>query len=358
MRQRASQISFVLLALALTGCATAPLRVTRVEFGGPIWSEGQRRAGVLFQDGAESIAVPGGTLWLFGDTFFGRPQPGQPPQRSQIKGAHGTTIAFLSGGQTNLPPALNYLVDAAGMATNPLSLFPDESSATYRMWPLGGIAIGGRVYLFYSMIEKIDGLAPWNFRGVSGGLAVAEKPLHSYARLRPEGRWQFPVEPIQVVREGDQLYLFELSSKPKGLILARVKAQAIENPAAYEFFNGQGWSNRRTDVEVMLHDAYGQVSIVWVPSRRCYLMATSSDFSRPREVQIRESRRLEGPWSAPVRIAVPELPGKKTTLVYGTFLHPELSDQKSRRFVATFCRALTGEWELSNPEWVTLTLAP
>jgi hypothetical protein len=28
------------------------------------------------------------------------------------------------------------------------------------------------------------------------------------------------------------------------------------------------------------------------------------------------------------------------------------------RFVATFCRMLTGNWELSNPEYVTITFKP
>jgi hypothetical protein len=65
-------------------------------------------------------------------------------------------------------------------------------------------------------------------------------------------------------------------------------------------------------------------------------------------------KQLEGPWSAPVRIAVPELAGKKTSLVYCTFLHPELGGVDAGRVVVTFCRSLKGNWELSNPEWVVM----
>ena len=108
---------------------------------------------------------------------------------------------------------------------------------------------------------------------------------------------------------------------------------------------------------VILREAYGQVSVFWRPDRRGYLMATSSDFFHPLEMQLREAEHPEGPWSAPVRIAVPELPGKKTKLVYGAYLHPELSDLKARRLVATFCRILSGEWDFTNPEFVTITLA-
>jgi hypothetical protein len=356
---RVNRMLILLVAVALTGCVTSSTpRIQRVEFGSPIWAEGQRRAGVLFQDGAQAIPVAGGTLWLFGDTFIGKPKPDQPPHRSQITGMIGTTIAWLPTGQTNLPPRLEYFVDQNGAAANPLALFPEESAATNRMWPLGGISIGPRIYLYYSMIEQTTNPSPWNFRSIGGGLAVADKPLQHFVRLRPDRRWRFPVEPIQVFREGNLLYLFELSREPKGLILARVNAGQIENPAAYEFFTGNGWSKNRAGVKEILREAYGQVSVIWIPARRRYLMATSSDFFHPREIQLREARRLEGPWSAPTRIAVPELPGKTTTLVYGTFLHPELSDKKSLRFVATFCRMLAGEWELSNPEWVTITLKP
>jgi len=329
-----------------------------VEFGQPIWHDSQRRAGVLFQDGAQSIPVKGGALWTFGDTFIGKPQAGQPPQNSQITGSVWATIAWLPDGMTNLPPTLEYVTDTNGIAACPLKLFPEEDQKHVRLWPADGISLGSRLYLYYSMIETTDQPGPWNFHGIGSGLAVADLPVKQFTRLRPAGSCQFPVNPIQILRQGETLYLFEISSKPKGLILARVVAQQIENPTAYEFFTGDRWSTNRAAVKVILREAYGQVSIAWIPALRRYVMATSSDFSRPLEIQLRESLQPEGPWSAPVRLAVPDLPGKKTQLVYCTFLHPELSDQNSLRLVATFCRTLEGSWALSNPEWLTILLAP
>lgn len=352
---------FVLLStLLFVGCATSSptLHVAHVEFGQPIWSDSQRRAGVMFQDGAQSAAVYGGALWAFGDTFLGQPQAGSPPQNSQIRGATGTTIAFLPAGETNLPPALRYFTGPDGIATNPLSLFPEEPAATNRMWPLGIIGLGPRTYLFYSMIEKTDGPGPWNFRSIGGGLALADEPLGDYTRLRPGGHWKFPIEPIQIVHEGHWLYLFEVSGTPKGLIVARVSENQIEDPPAYEFLTDNGWSTNRAAAKVILREAYGQVSIIRNPARDNYLMATSSDIFHPREIQLRESANLAGPWSAPVRIAVPETSGKKTKLIYGAYLHPELSNIPAHRYVITFCRMLEGEWDLTNPELVTLTLAP
>ena len=90
-----------LCAILSGGCASvSPLKIQQVQFGQSIWSGGQRQAGVLFQDGAQSTPVPGGSLWTFGDTFLGRPAADQSPASSHIKGATGTTIAFLPAGET------------------------------------------------------------------------------------------------------------------------------------------------------------------------------------------------------------------------------------------------------------------
>src|SRR5208283_929651 len=235
-RRGLGKFSVAVIALALAGCAAAPPRVARVEFGGSIWTEGQRRAGVLFQDGGVAVPVAGGTLWTFGDTFYGATATNAAPQLSQCKGAQSATIAFLPAGQTNLPPALEYFTDSNGLATNPFEYFPDEDLKHHRIWPGAGISLGARIYLSYSVIVVTDEPGPWNFHGIGSGLAVAETPLGRFVRLRSDGQWRFPVAPAQILREGDRLFLLEISDAPKGLILARVNAPEIENPAAYEFF--------------------------------------------------------------------------------------------------------------------------
>src|SRR5208283_5643442 len=120
-RRGLGKFSVAVIALALAGCAAAPPRVARVEFGGSIWADGQRRVGVMFQDGGVPVPVARGTLWTFGDTFYG-----QPAQVSQIKGAQSATIAFLPAGQTNLPPMLEYFTESNGVVANPFEYFPDE----------------------------------------------------------------------------------------------------------------------------------------------------------------------------------------------------------------------------------------
>src|ERR1035441_9707675 len=136
-------LALFILTLLLCGCpAFSQLQVAHVEFGVPVWNDSQRRAGVLFQDGSQSIPVEGGALWTFGDTFIGKPQPGQPPMNPQITGSVWATFAWLPAGKTNLPPTLEYVLDTNGVAACPLTLFPEEDHKHLRLWPTDGIGIG------------------------------------------------------------------------------------------------------------------------------------------------------------------------------------------------------------------------
>ncbi|HUA69001.1 MAG TPA: hypothetical protein VMA13_10695, partial [Candidatus Saccharimonadales bacterium] len=189
----AKLFSLASIALALAGCSTPPPPISQVEFGRSIWAESQRRAGVLFQDGGQSMPVAGGTLWAFGDTFCGPTATNALPELSQGKGAQSTTIAFLPAGQTNLPPMLEYYTGSNSMVANPFEYLPNEDLQHHRIWPEAGISVGGRIYLYYSVIEVTNAPGPWNFHSIGTGLAVAEKPLSRFVRLRPNGHWRFPV---------------------------------------------------------------------------------------------------------------------------------------------------------------------
>ncbi len=352
-------MSLACLILAAVGCAPragpGPV-VASTEFRGEIVSAWSDRAGVMFQDGGQPIAVPGGALWVFGDTFLGRRT--DPATRRTITGAVSNTIAFLPDGSSEFPPALKYFVGPDGVAAAPLSFFPQEQPDKLRMWPLGGVAVGGRTYLFYSMIEVTDAPGPWNFRGLGSGLAVGQAPLGGYQRLTPGGSWNFSAAADCVLPFDGFLYCYEISTPPgqEGLIIARVAPDRIEDPAAYRYFTGQDWLPQHQSAKVILREAYGQVSVVWNPALRSLLMATSSDFFHPQEFQLRTAANPWGPWSQPTRIAVPPRAGKTTNLVYCTFIHPELSSDDGREITLTFCRMLAGNWELSNPELVRVRL--
>lgn len=351
-------------ALLGTGCGHGrhPLggvRLTRTEFLGEIWNETSAAGGVVAQDGGLAWPVPGGALWAFGDTFLGTVDSDGD---RIIRGMAGTTIALHESGVRRFPPALRYWTDSSGRAAMPIPLGPGESSPEHRFWPLAGVAANGKCYLFYSLIERTAGEGPWNFRGLGDGLAWSRGPLGMYERVRhgASEEWRFPVAPSQIVERGEWLWLYEAraAGSVPGAVLARVRPRDIEDPDAYEFWTGPGetFSPHRDEARLIAENIHGQVSVAWNPFAQRYLMATSSDFTAPRTIRLRAAREPWGPWSEPVlEIEVPEREGQTTTLVYCTYLHPELFELDGRRVVLTHCRMLSGEWELTNPEMTVLT---
>ncbi len=347
------------MVLMVVGCAMSRgqgpgPKVSGAEFRGEICCESGARAHVLFQDGGQSIAVPGGTLWVFGDTFMGtRPEPKEKPH---FEGACYNTIALLPEGQHDFPPALQYLAGDDGIAVEAIELAKDQDREKFRIWPGGGVTVGGRIYLFYDMIEVTDGPPPWNFHSIGSGLAVADQPLSVFHRLDRDGEWRYPLLAADVLSHDGYLYLYEVSSqeKQKGLLLARVRPEQIENPAAYRFYTGSDWSAKHEDARAILDEAYGQISIEWNDVLGAFLLVTSSDFFHAREIQFRTGANPWGPWSRPTHLAVQPRTDKETNLVYCTYIHPELSSDDGSRLVLTFCRMLKGNWELSSPEWVSV----
>ncbi|HXC99323.1 MAG TPA: DUF4185 domain-containing protein [Verrucomicrobiae bacterium] len=341
--------NFITLGLAVfvSGCSTststktqagAPFEIVQCKSLGTIWNNAYARASIISQDGGESFAVPGGAIWAFGDSFKGsRSADGAPHYAG---GAESCTIAFLPTNSPPYPPALNYFVSTNG-AISPFAYFPDEPPKRYRIWPLGGVYLNGQSYLYYSRIE-IFGPGPWDFRSTGSGLARCSIPLGHYERLQPHGDWHFPVSPTQVLAADGWLYLFGITeaNHPQGVILARVRPGKIEDPDAYQFYAGAGpqFSPRKDDASTLITNIPGQVSMAWNSYLQKYVMASSSDFFHPREIRFHVADTPCGPWSPPVaRVELPAIrQGKRLTLAYCAYLHPELFRQDGRVMPLTY----------------------
>jgi hypothetical protein len=348
-----------------SGCASDPManqrpcrfEVERTVFLGSIWNDAHAKASIVSQDGGESFAVPGGALWAFGDTFRGtRSTDGAPHFQG---GAVSCSIALLKANATGFPPAFDFFVSRDGSVASPFEYFPDESAERNRIWPLGGAWVNGRFYLYYSMIE-VFGSGSWDFRGVGTGLARSDAALGKYERLRPGGQWRFPVEPSQILETEGWLYLFGIGDVGgrKCVTLARVRPPWIERPESYEFFNGEEFSGRRESAAALVEDISGQVSVAWNDYLGKYVMATSSDVSNPRDIFLRVADTPTGPWSPAVaRIQVPETrQGKRVSLVYCAYLHPERFRGNGKVIVLTFSPGLEDAGFDGNCEMVEIEL--
>ena len=276
--------------------------VVRSRFLGSVWNQGHAEASIISQDGGYSYNVPGGSLWWFGDT-------------------------------------------------------PEESWDLHRIWPLGGIYVNGKSYIYYSLIE-LTGKGTWNFRSVGSGLACSAQPLSLHKRIQtPEG-WRFPVKPSAIVTTDDWIYLFDVEKRggQQGVWLSRVRPGEIENPNDYQFYCGPGptFSRDKNKQILLLEKIYGQVSIIWNEHLKKYVLASSSDFSRPREIRFHTANEPFGPWSKAVAsITVPEYrQGKKVELVYCSYFHPELFRENGRIMNLTFSLHLEDAGFDANNEMV------
>jgi len=360
------------LVLLLAACTTSPpppaRAIAAIMFLPEIAAEGAAAARILYQDGALPTPVPGGTLWTFGDTFLGtRHADGSPA----YAGDRSNTMAWLPAGERGLPPKLRYLVDASGAALPPLALLADEDAKTRRLWPLAGVQLGARSYLFYGRID-VTGVGPWGFRPVGTGLAVSDTPFAPYRRLAEPNASGWPIDPTSIVRHDGWLWLYaprrfhgehDLRS---GLLIARVRPADIERPERYEFFAGNNsdavvWTPRLDDAVAAADDVWGQAGVAWHDEIEAFVLATSSNFFRHDGIRLRRSETPFGPWT-PLGpddgwITVPERPGETTQLIYCTMLHPELDAPDARTTTLTFCRMLKRDWAFTNPEVVRIEWA-
>ncbi len=341
----------------LAGCATKPVSIVKTEFLGCVWSPNQNNASIISQDGGLSFAVPGGTVWAFGDTFLGkRDSRGIPHFKG---GGIFCSIAFLPENDQLFPPALCYKIDSSGIASSPLSLLSGEKKGIYSLWPLSGIYTDNRYYIYYCVIKK-TGDGAWDFQDTGAGLAESREPLGQYERLRPNGNWKFPVAPTQVVKAGQWLYLYEIIKRDgeMGAALARVKANAIGSPDSYEYYDRERKNFSKNKLaQSILVPAAGQVSVAFNPYCRGWLMATSSDLFNPRRISLYLAPSPEGTWEFIGDIKVPEkCQGKKVKLVYCTYLHPELFKGNGEIINLTFSLHLeNGGFDVNN-EMAEITL--
>ncbi len=348
----------VIIWLFNTNFLQAQMKILSTKFLGPVWNEGHAKAFVIAQDGGDSYTTPEGTLWWFGDTFLGiRKDNG----KHDFRGGISCSVAKLEKTE-KLPPVLKFLTGQDGKAIQAIEFFSDEPWEHYRIWPLAGIFVNGKSYIYYSLIE-ITGNQLWDFKCVGTGLACSDKPFSVHKRIQPEAGWRFSVSPSAIILTNDWIYLFDVEKRKEqnGVWLARVTPKEIENPTAYQFYCGKelGFSNDREKQVLFLENIYGQVSIVWNEYLKKYILASSSDFFRPYEIRFYLADNPVGPWiKTTTNIYVPEhLQEKKVTLIYCSFFHPELFQENGRIMNLTFSPHLENSWFDANNEMIEVVIS-
>ncbi len=123
------------------------VKIDSIRYVGPLIEHVNNDGKVIGQDGAYSVSLKKGSLWLFGDTFFGI---FNADRSFNYKGAvHNNAFYTEDIEATDGIAGIEYKKDADGFATYLLNNVESENPKKIKLWPGHGIQIGKKIYLFF-----------------------------------------------------------------------------------------------------------------------------------------------------------------------------------------------------------------
>lgn len=299
------------------------------------------------QDGGQSIPLDRGSLFVFSDTLIAlapkqaAPSLAIPLRRDQAQFLANCAAISHAADLSGAMSSLRYITDAQGRPREILVPTLTERLAGYRFWPQHGIAVGSRAYLFYLGILHHNQTDPWGFTEQGAGLAVLDAETGDCRRIWLNDDWRLwpalPVEchcGVQLLREADTVYIFSSRRGYPGYqaFLARVDQDRIEDPLAYEFFTGAGWSSEIFD-SVPLTECSSEYSITFNAYLGRYLMVYADAMSKT--LMLRTAPNPWGPFSKPVIGG--GLPHQAhANLVSVCFQHSQFSEDGGRSIILSY----------------------
>lgn len=320
---------------------------------------------MIGQDGGQSIELGKERLFVFSDTLLApRQATGQynhsvvPFEQSMPFGNGGIFLANSAARSTatNFRQAvteLRYYTDDDHFPREILQATEEEHARSIRFWPEHGIYLNGKVYLYYIGIRATDTSSVWGFENIGAGLAIFDPETGHCERLyNDQNEWElwatsadydfhFGVQVLQSRAADQQQYVYVYGTlrqdfQKSSAVLARVEADKITEPTAYEFLASPdlAWSSDFNDA-YGLCDTAPEFSVSYNSYLDRYTMYYVEGHSR--WLYLRTADDVVGPFSAPKRIA--KVPRQKTSeLVYLGFEHPEFSPTDGERVYISYCQ--------------------
>lgn len=336
------------------------------------------------QDGAYSIPLENDdkTLWFFGDTLIGSRVPGESiwypggqavgPYDMSGRGSIRRMInncGLLTDNARGIAglAEFQYILDNAGELKTLIPLRPDEHHDEFRVWCMHGIALNGKIYLFFIKVGMLaEGPFPVNFEILGSGIAVGSANDWRFQRIDNHGSdlfWgkddpQFGSAAL-LSDDSQWVYLLGVNKDERQTQLsnlARVPAAALADRRQYEFFCGRQkmWSSDVADAKAIFNGPPNEQSLSFNQHLGCYLAVHSMDISG--QIVARTAENPWGPWSDPHLITTIKPVRKKPLpyppLVYAAKEHPVLSDNGGKTIYITYV-----EFEEYYPHLLEVTLA-
>lgn len=299
-----------------------------------------KRALVQGADGGLSVVAAGRSYWLFGDTLF-LPQSGKQIEQN--------SIAWSDERDADGCPHLTYHV-RDGIAA---PFLPKDGSLT--SWPSGAIANADGTIDFYTVY--VYGSGPYAYWIGEVGLARVD-PRTMQVEILARRLWDansgfrsqaIAAQPVEMAPDGLLRVVVQALNGEK--LLARVARERIHIAAAYEYWDGAGWSAdpaaaaplwplpQATSAVEKLAMFENSAHIVWNAHLGKYVALTNAGHAA---VGARTADRLEGPWSELepwldcLSVAQEAVP-----VCYSTLQHPQFATDGGLTLFITFTRAAT-----------------
>ncbi len=274
---------------------------------------GDTSGGWLGADRTASVRLPDGRqLWLFSDTFLGRPAPdGSRPRSSSF--IHNSAVVQDGDRLT--------ATVTGGSPSRPDSLVPTDAEAEFH-W-VGDASVRGESVQVLVNRYRLTGDGPLDHALTGTALAAFELPTLKAGGVRPLPLGDRVSWGSEVLPDGGYTYVYgtEAAGQMKFAHVARVRGTDLGQP--WEFWNGAGWSAKVTDSRRLLSGVGTSYGVKRVDGR--YVLVThennlmfSSDFV------AYEADQPTGPFTGPHYLfRAPE--SKAGHIVYDADLHTDLA---------------------------------
>lgn len=304
---------------------------------------------VLGRDGGYSGTFAGNVVWLFGDTFLAQPDS---LGRTLISDSWTWTT---DRDATDGIASFQQRTDSYGAATQLLPETVAEQSfdsahagtpcaqqpcgARWALWPGAMVedTIRHRALVFYQLVSALPGA--FNFQALGSSVATwqtfSDRPTRSVLGKDPAHPDLLfsatePAFGSAAIVRGDTLFAYGCNtvgvSKP--CTLGRVALGHVLERDAWDYSAGSGiWSAKLSDATPAL-SANNIMSVSWNAYLQRYLAVYSAPFSR--DVHMRTSITLEGPWSDPVTAFTALPPADGSNAVYDAQSHQEYDSDGGR----------------------------
>lgn len=279
---------------------------------------------------------------VFGDTFIGEVDANDVRQNSVMI---RNTIAVLD---TIAPDEeqIHFLWNVNDQQ-QPEELFkadtPTSTSADW-IWPMDGIAINGRIYIYGLRLFDPQGWVSFEVNGVTLisfelddenniiNYRHIDTPLFYKDASDTEFIFGQAILPMTISSGNPNadgyIYIYGPRNRvwmPKEMIVGRFLPENIENFTSYEFWDGSNWQSDLTKSAVLTDSISQEFSVSPLNDGRY-----AAVFQLDEYVAIRTAPSLLGPFSAPERIYYcPEIDLFPEAMVYNAKAHPHLSDDGS-----------------------------